>query len=745
MGPTPMRQPLHLRALLLGALLTQLAHSQAGDDCSSPIVIGGAGTFAWDNSLNTTSGFDGGDPSTCFSPGNTSTTASAIRSDVFFVWTVPAGGGAYQIDTEGSVGNDDTKLAVHAGSDCGATCVASDDDGGSSPEYSSLIQLTGLQAGDQYLIQVGSWNDTSPVGDGLLNITSLSAPANDSCATPQVVAGLGTFPWDNANATTSGFDGGDPTSCFSPTNAGTTGSDTIRKDLFFVWTVPAGGGTYQIDTEGSVGNDDTKLSVHAGSDCGATCVASDDDSGGAPEYSSKIVLSNLTGGDQYLIQVGSWNDTSSAGTGLLNISVPPLPPGNDTCATAQTVTGLGSWGFDTTTATVSGFAGGGGCVSGALSMGADVFLQWTAPSAGDFLVDTCGTPFDTLLTAHAGAGCAAACLAHNDDGLCGSFNSELILSGLAAGEQVLLQVGGYGGAAGPGTLTISSWSDPCGGLGPDPYEDNDACGAEAPLADGLHAGLTVRRDDLDLYRVVVPAGATLDVVCDHDPAVADLDIFLFDAALCLDDPSVDPTCSQSLACGWTSQAPETLTWTNTTGSDQTCTLRVSVWPGAQGECASYDLSVSGAASTGPALFCDPASPNSTGAPVSLASSSLSGPGVLHIEADGGPLDQFGMVLVSASFADPGVAVSDGQLCLGAPIGRYGAGAGAGLNSIGRFDAAGVLVNLFGTSATGTGFDVPATLPSPPGGVITTGETWFFQLWYRDGAASNFSNGLSVTF
>ncbi|MEZ5973726.1 MAG: hypothetical protein R3E96_02455 [Planctomycetota bacterium] len=31
-------------------------------------------------------------------------------------------------------------------------------------------------------------------------------------------------------------------------------------------------------------------------------------------------------------------------------------------------------------------------------------------------------------------------------------------------------------------------------------------------------------------------------------------------------------------------------------------------------------------------------------------------------------------------------------------------------------------------------------------VIASGQTWHFQLWYRDGVAnSNFSNGLSITF
>jgi hypothetical protein len=68
-----------------------------------------------------------------------------------------------------------------------------------------------------------------------------------------------------------------------------------------------------------------------------------------------------------------------------------------------------------------------------------------------------------------------------------------------------------------------------------------------------------------------------------------------------------------------------------------------------------------------------------------------------------------------------------------------------LNSIGRFDAGGVFQNLAGTSTVGSGFDLPATLPSPPGGTINPGATWNFQLWYRDGAASNFSDGILVMF
>ena len=149
---------------------------------------------------------------------------------------------------------------------------------------------------------------------------------------------------------------------------------------------------------------------------------------------------------------------------------------------------------------------------------------------------------------------------------------------------------------------------------------------------------------------------------------------------------------------------------------------------------------------GPDLFCDPANANSTGTSVTLASSDFSGPGVYHLEAEGGPVDQFGAFIVAATPNTAGVPVSQGLLCLAPPLGRYTPTAGSAQNSVGKFNAAGVFENLFGNSSVSTGFDVPAALPDPPGGTIVAGSTWHFQLWYRDvGGVSNFSNGLSVTF
>ena len=74
-------------------------------------------------------------------------------------------------------------------------------------------------------------------------------------------------------------------------------------------------------------------------------------------------------------------------------------------------------------------------------------------------------------------------------------------------------------------------------------------------------------------------------------------------------------------------------------------------------------------------FCDPANANSSGRPAQL--NGFRGGGVgsdLHLEVTGGPPGQFGYFLVGTDPMDPGVVISQGQLCLAASpittIGRY---------------------------------------------------------------------------
>ena len=145
-------------------------------------------------------------------------------------------------------------------------------------------------------------------------------------------------------------------------------------------------------------------------------------------------------------------------------------------------------------------------------------------------------------------------------------------------------------------------------------------------------------------------------------------------------------------------------------------------------------------------FCFPAAPNSSGASAILEGRWVSD--VLHLDVRQGPPDQFGYFLVGTQAADPGLFVGQGEFCLavGGPHAfvRYNV-VGTPWNSLGQFGADGRLRNIAGTAAFGEGFDVPASIPVL-NTTIQTGDTWHFQAWFREASgASNFSNGLSVSF
>ncbi|MEO2144412.1 MAG: hypothetical protein ABGY32_00775, partial [bacterium] len=154
------------------------------------------------------------------------------------------------------------------------------------------------------------------------------------------------------------------------------------------------------------------------------------------------------------------------------------------------------------------------------------------------------------------------------------------------------------------------------------------------------------------------------------------------------------------------------------------------------------------------VFCAPANVNSSGGSVSLDTSS-SQFGGMWINATGGPAGEFGFVLISATKIDPGVPVADGILCLTGPIGRYNSVAGVTFpdrDSVGAFAASPtggssvfVTANNNGLFPGAPGFLVPAELPFPPGGLIGPGDQYHFQMWYRDGMSSNFSDGVTVNF
>jgi hypothetical protein len=630
---------------------------------------------------------------TAFDGGGSCVGGDNIEFDAYYQWTAPAAGD-YQFDTEGSTF--DTQLSLHLGTGCAATCSFHDDDGGSG--LLSRIQLTGALAGDTYLIQVGGY--TGNQGAGNLNIGPVIVPCaaldalepNDSCVAPATLV-AGNYP----NLSTS-F---------------TTDSD------FFDVVVPAGN-ILTVTMTGISGDPDVNT-FDSGCVFTATLAA-------GFSYSNLSAVSETI---NFEVFADVPNGAVDCAEYTLDIALAPDPcfgasddamEDNDTCLTAGTM----AIGVHTNLF---------------VSTSDEDYYSITIPTDEILTITETNLSGDTTLDLY--------------DSTCTDlgFFGGTYTNSTGAPETVILQVvanvtGGLSCAT--YDLDVSTAPDPCATGADDAFEDNDDCATATVVTDGTYPGLFVSSADNDHFAFCVADGATVSCDILFIDAVADVDFFLRDAAS-IECGNGNGT--EELADGFSATDNESFTWTNTTGADLDVVLEVNVFT--TNACNDYDLIIAGSG-CGPGVvgvpFCDPATLNSTGAPAVLAGSFGTGVGSdLHLEATDGPPTQIGYFL-AGNEATAGISVSNGLLCLvgtgTSNLYRYNVSGGAS-NSIGIFDAAGVLQNVVSTSLVGSGFDVPATIPDSPPITIMAGDTWHFQCWFRDTAAavgsSNFTNGLSVTF
>lgn len=133
-------------------------------------------------------------------------------------------------------------------------------------------------------------------------------------------------------------------------------------------------------------------------------------------------------------------------------------------------------------------------------------------------------------------------------------------------------------------------------------------------------------------------------------------------------------------------------------------------------------------------YCTQTVPNSTGAFAALDAfgSPVAANQTLTLEGSGLPAFQFALLVASQTqdrIPTPGFA--QGDLCLGGTIGRF-------LNEITSANSGGTLL-----------IDVPmGSMPSPLPSAVLAGDTWNFQLWFRDanpGPTANFTDGIQITF
>jgi hypothetical protein len=254
-------------------------------------------------------------------------------SDVWYAWTAATAGVVTMDMCDGTTAHDSALAAWDGPSGCPTSLITCNDD------------FCGLQsgvtfpvtAGTVYMLQVGGFN--AATGTGNLTIVTGTAGSNDSCTTPEVISGQGSFNYDNTLATLDG--NGDPL-CLK------FSTDQIQKDVWFEWTADATGTATMETCNG--GGHDTKIAAYDGAGCptGSPLDCNDDTCALLSQITFSVVSGNV-----YMLRLGSFASTGGAGFFDLDIQ----GGGGGTCVDAVYCSSLPN-----STGATAGMAWAGSCV-----------------------------------------------------------------------------------------------------------------------------------------------------------------------------------------------------------------------------------------------------------------------------------------------------------------------------------------------------------------------------------------------
>ena len=363
------------------------------------------------------------------------TTPSCIFStapDVGFRWTAPSSG-TFQFDLVGT--QFDAVISV-IGVDCLGPELACDDAIGLGGDTVNVP----LNAGDQVVINVDGF--ATQAGQFQLNITGTEAGQcadnidndNDNltdCADPDCAgdiaciscpdAALSGFGTVSMGTTVGQVDDLTP-SCVPFGNA---------EDLSFTWTATLAG-TYTFDLSGT--QYDAVLEIRDAA-CNGPVLACED----AFTPGGEVADVNLTNGQTVVVIVDGW--AGQSGPYTLNV--------NPACPDADLGNAPGMITVNDTTANrfnrLSGSCGGFGAP--------EIAYRFVPMQTRDYLIDTTGSLFDTVLYVLQGDQCGNMELDCNDNGFAG-VTSQLIVP-MVAGQPVVIVVDGAGGNSGNFTLNIT--------------------------------------------------------------------------------------------------------------------------------------------------------------------------------------------------------------------------------------------------------------------------------------------------
>ena len=413
------------RLLTAGLVLSGAAFAQ-GDECATATTIATDTSTAFDTSTATPSvpDFDAG----CGAGGG-----STSSNDVWFKFTATADYTATA--TTCDIASYDTKIAVYVGT-CGElTLVGCNDDFPGCTGFTSQVGFAAVN-GTEYFIRIGGWS-TTDAGAGSIVVTGspVGGTPNDECdmATTIVPDTLTDFDTSGATPSAPDFDA----SC------GAGGGSTSSNDVWFKFTAMSSY-TARATTCG-IAAYDTKIAVYDGS-CGALAlVGCNDDSAGCTGFTSEVDFAAVSG-TEYFIRIGGWS-TTDAGAGQILLTEPPPSVDNDDCGTAIAL-GLGETAFTTVGATDS--LVDMSCVLN--GEGGDAWYSYTAIGDCPVTVDLTGSAYDTGLAVYSGDCAALTEVGCNDDF---SGLQSAVTFAATAGTTYYIQIGGFNGATGEGTITLS--------------------------------------------------------------------------------------------------------------------------------------------------------------------------------------------------------------------------------------------------------------------------------------------------
>ncbi len=417
--------------LLFGAANVTFGAVPLNDFCNKAKAVGNVTDLAFDTTNATHDG-----------PGH------YINSpNVWYCYTATCNGCA-TVSLTGS--NFDTKLAVYDGCDCYPSLsdlIKSNDDFNGQQSQATFA----VKAGSQYLIEVGGFNP-SVKGQGMISIScdnQSSQPTNDDCSKADQVGNVTDLPFDTTCAT---FDG--PGHFFTSPN---------------LWYLYTAGGTGEVIVSLLGSEFDTALVVYDTGDCypeSGDIIERNDDFGG---FLQSQITFQATAGHDYLFEVMGYN-SDEVGEGVLTISSESTPPpsgSNDDRSHPKPIGDVTDLPFDTTSATQDG--------PHYCMYSPNIWFCYTASCTGEVIVSLAGSSYDTKLAVW--KGCEPDLdyedmIQCNDD-IGGTRQSQVVFEAIA-GNQYMIEVGGYDLETGLGLLSIS-----CEGVTPPPPSKDDCENAKA--------------------------------------------------------------------------------------------------------------------------------------------------------------------------------------------------------------------------------------------------------------------------